>query len=815
MNMLHDLAALADLADPADPAHPGDGADAAHDDLSTLAWVHDELRRSLEAAHKALRRHLKEAQSLSGSDVDAVDPAVLRGARAQLHQAIGALQMVGLPGPARVLQASEAAVQRFIARPKLLTREAFAAVEAASFGVLDYLGRKLAGKGLPTLALFPQYRALQEWAGADRVHPADLWREERPWLPLGLPASAAPIAADAGARSAMETLVLATMRGADDAALQRLSELCAGLGAGGGERPAELWKLAAAFYEAQACGLLQADVYAKRLGSRLLAQLRLAIGGQGEVSDRLAQDVLFFCAQAGEPAAAAAAPRLQAVRERYGLQAAAAFDYQAASLGRFDPAWTAQARKRVAAAKDAWSAVAGGDTPFAASLGEPFALVGDSLKRLYASGELLADALQAAIAQTQAAAQPPRPALAMEVATSVLYVEASLEDGDFDHPQTGTRMRRLAQRIREAANGGAPQPLEPWMEELYRRVSDRQTMGSVVHELRSALSEVEKQIDQYFRDPAQRALLIPVPAQLQAMRGVLSVLDIEQASHAVRRMSEDVDALAATDIDPQHAAELGTFTRLADNLGALSFMIDMLSVQPRMARSLFRWDPASGSLSAVMGRRSARLSGFGELDAPQGAAAPRLVDQARSLARAAAEPGVADDTLQRELARLSQQALLADQRALAQSMASAQQALQRASGGAQREQARSELARSVADLSAPAEPLPLPLPPARITPEPQAQQPGSTGLEEDAEMRDVFIEEAREVVDGAAQALQRLAHSSDALADMTLIRRAFHTLKGSSRMVGLKPFGEAAWSCEQLYNARLADSACVDAELAG
>ena len=130
MNMLHDLAALADLADPADPAHPGDGADTAHDDLSTLAWVHDELRRSLEAAHKALRRHLKEAQSLSGSDVDAVDPAVLRGARAQLHQAIGALQMVGLPGPARVLQASEAAVQRFIARPKLLTREAFAAVEA-------------------------------------------------------------------------------------------------------------------------------------------------------------------------------------------------------------------------------------------------------------------------------------------------------------------------------------------------------------------------------------------------------------------------------------------------------------------------------------------------------------------------------------------------------------------------------------------------------------------------------------------------------------------------------------------------------------
>ena len=33
------------------------------DDLSALAWVQDELRRSLEAAHKAMRRYLKEAEA--------------------------------------------------------------------------------------------------------------------------------------------------------------------------------------------------------------------------------------------------------------------------------------------------------------------------------------------------------------------------------------------------------------------------------------------------------------------------------------------------------------------------------------------------------------------------------------------------------------------------------------------------------------------------------------------------------------------------------------------------------------------------------
>lgn len=35
---------------------------------------------------------------------------------------------------------------------------------------------------------------------------------------------------------------------------------------------------------------------------------------------------------------------------------------------------------------------------------------------------------------------------------------------------------------------------------------------------------------------------------------------------------------------------------------------------------------------------------------------------------------------------------------------------------------------------------------------------------------------------------------------MTVVRRAFHTLKGSGRMVGLNDLGEAAWSVEQTMN---------------
>jgi chemosensory pili system protein ChpA (sensor histidine kinase/response regulator) len=126
------------------------------EDLSALAWVHDELRRSLETAHKAMRRYLKEADAAAASDIDAVDPAVLRNARSQLHQGVGALELVGLPTAAQVLRASEAALQKLTSsRPLKLDAAAVDAIEQASFALLDYLARQLAGKPVSPLALFP------------------------------------------------------------------------------------------------------------------------------------------------------------------------------------------------------------------------------------------------------------------------------------------------------------------------------------------------------------------------------------------------------------------------------------------------------------------------------------------------------------------------------------------------------------------------------------------------------------------------------------------------------------------------------------
>ena len=118
----------------------------------------------------------------------------------------------------------------------------------------------------------------------------------------------------------------------------------------------------------------------------------------------------------------------------------------AASLGRFDPALIAQARKRVAGAKEVWSAISGGDLARVDSLAEQFALVGDSLTRLYPGGAGLAQSLQDTAAQVVAGAAEPTAELAMEVATALLYLDASIEDADFDQADSGRRVQRLAER---------------------------------------------------------------------------------------------------------------------------------------------------------------------------------------------------------------------------------------------------------------------------------------------------------------------------------------------------------------------------------
>ena len=505
-------------------ATPGDN-ELAVSDLGPLAWVLDELRKSLDGATKAMRRFVRDAELARGSDLTELDASHLRIARQQLHQAVGALEMVGLVAPAKILRAMESLAQKFVQRPELCSDEAANCMERASFALTEYLDGVLKGKSASSVALFPQYRALQELAGADRIHPADLWPPEWRWLPVPVPASAQPLAYGPEVRRDMDHGVLRLVKYADLKSARRLQDISLGLAAGRTDLESRtFWMVCAAYFESTTLGLLAGDIYSKRAASRILQQYVSLAKGDAAISDRLAQDLVFFCSLAMP---ASAAPVLHAVKTAYGLARSKPVDYETEQFGRFDPALLVLARKRIAAAAETWSALAGGDTNRLKVAGEQFAAVAETVTKLHAESGELGKALSRAIELTIRAGAAPVPAVAMEVATSVLYLEAAYEDLDPTDSQMAERSARLAQRLVHVTSGGEPEPLESWMEELYRRVSDRQTMGSVVDELRTTLGEVEKSLDQFFRNPQDKAPLREVPSQLAQMRGVFSVLGLE------------------------------------------------------------------------------------------------------------------------------------------------------------------------------------------------------------------------------------------------------------------------------------------------
>ena len=766
-------------------------ADLPDQDLGPLAWVLDELRKTLDGAIKALRRYTREVDAAVEAGFTPPDTAHLRMARQQVHMAFGAMEMVGLAQPALMLRTMEQATQKFVDRPETCTDDAAGKVERASFALIDYLEGVLAGKALSPVGLFPQYRDVQGLVGGAQVHPADLWPMEAPSAAVGGVVPVAPLDYGPPVRARLDQSVLKVVKTGDPAAAQELGLISLGLAAAQAVPSARaFWTLSASYFEGLGHGLFPADLYAKRIASRVLTQYASLAKGETAIAPRLVQDMLFFCAQA-VPAQASDTPTLAAVRQAYNLQRHTPVDYEVRRFGRFDPALLAQARKRLAAATETWSALAGGDTHRFKTAHDQFAMVGESLTKLHPESAVLAQALTQAVEVTVRSNAAPPAALGMEVATSVLYLEAAYEELDQANVHMAERANLLAGRLQRVMRGGQPEPLDPWMEDLYHRVSDRQTMGSVVDELRSALGEVEQALDQFFRTPREKVPLAKVSNQLSQMRGVMSVLGLDQASHAVMRMRETVDHFITDDLSDA-AARAASFDKLGNSLGALGFLIDMLAYQPTLAKKLFLYDEEAGEFKLVMGRTASHRVEEAEPVAEEPVAAAEDTGFPTLEGAAAADETAPQAVWQPEAAPEPLPPLV--------------------------EALHTEEA--VAEVPEPfeaehAEEAPVALPEIALTadaltadvpaPGPSLDAVAEEGDEDDDELRDIFLDEAREVVQNGLAAVETLRGEPSAAGAQTGLRRAFHTLKGSARMVGLNEFGEAGWAMEQLLNSWLAE----------
>ena len=114
----------------------------------------------------------------------------------------------------------------------------------------------------------------------------------------------------------------------------------------------------------------------------------------------------------------------------------------------------------------------------------------------------------------------------------------------------------------------------------------------------------------------------------------------------------------------------------------------------------------------------------------------------------------------------------------------------------------------VAPPAAPSAATPLAAITAAATPAPAPRPEGA-----DREMLEIFLEEASAVLTAMETSISQARNHAGDHDALINIRRAFHTLTGSARMVGLAAFGECGWELEQVMNHWLAQDHSATPEL--
>jgi chemosensory pili system protein ChpA (sensor histidine kinase/response regulator) len=332
------------------------------------------------------------------------------------------------------------------------------------------------------------------------------------------------------------------------------------------------------------------------------------------VSDRLAQDLVFFCARP-RPAPASAHRSWTAVRQAWNLGRFSAGGLRSSQFGRFDPVLLAQARKRIRCGQGNLVRPVWRGYQQAQSRGRPVQ-PGDRL-----AGQAACPAsgrLANALGQRHRDRRPLRPAapaeLAMEVATSILYLEAALRTLTPSTPNWRGAPARLADRLSQGRAGrsaraagstgwksctGGSATGRPWAA-WWASCGHPVRAGKVCWTSSSATPgqvPLARCAGQLIADAGRAVRARPRP-------GITG-----RAAHA-RQCRE----ILVTEIDEEKARAAGTFDKLGNNLGALGFLIDMLNYQPRWPRSCSPMTTARASCvrSWAAPKRPSPISGLNE-----------------------------------------------------------------------------------------------------------------------------------------------------------------------------------------------------------
>lgn len=744
-------------------------------DLGPLTWVKGEIDLALERALAALGQYESTA-----------DPTQLKFCRTHVHQVHGALAIVGLDGVTRVSESLESLLTEFEGGQKHPDEQTLATLRQAFAGLQQYLDDLLAGEPNQPLRLLPVYQALATARGEVACDASELFY---PDLSIRAPRRgvAPKILAPEQFKAALKAERMRYQKGLlswlrkpaeAEAGRQLMREAVAGIEAQmSAPATRSFWWVTLAFFDALADPKLAADPAAHQLCSAFDAQIRRLLEGSAHVAERLMRAALYHLAHAP----ATISPLVAEVQARY---AVADLLPTAALESAPEPrdGTLRRLREVLGAAEDLWNKFCTGNAASLPAFAEQARQCAQLTAEIgHTDLKRLGQGLGAVANWLVEAPSRQSDGVAMEVATAILLLQNAQEGfkrlGTDFAQQVDLMVARLYACI--AGKPVASDQAIPLLDEMTRQAQERLLIGQVGREIQNNLGQIEQALDSYFRDPEKAHDLSMLDGSLKQVAGALAMLGHFSAVKRLQDCAEHIRQFTAE-------ASAEAFEAVANELSLIGFFVDALQ-------------SGETDFDAFVSRMRGEKPQSDEMEEAEVELAPAQSIE-KALAKQTRETQVLvealkktpeDARLQNELKQnlqaIQKDADLVANRGLGDSAKAALAAMQTGTMADEAVGAAlSGLKPSVSEAQ----------PPSAET----LQLAESSHEEIDAELLEIFLEEAAEVLDTLGEQLALLTATPNSTDALTTIRRSTHTLKGSGRMVGLVELGDVAWELEQTIN---------------
>ncbi len=737
-------------------------------DSGPIVWVKAELDATLLAALDGIARlQAGESGNLSAT------------VRSNLHKAAGAFELVGVEGFAVLLREFE---QHLPDAPENPRPEALQTIASACRRLVAHLEEIAVGTQPVPLRFLPEYLALGRLREV-RFGPADLFFPDLSRKPRFKEITDAVEPSKLASyllrhRRDFQRGFLDWLRGnASASGLALMQQALAGIEQAH-PLPAQrsFWWAASALLDAVQKNSVESSTSVKQLFARIDLQIRRLVEGSTKVADRLKREVLYHVSRVGEGSDACSE-----VKALYSLDVLVPKRVpRELDVVALRPAID-RLNETVGRCKDEWGAVStnrsGAPERLAAALSElPAACDAIGLRSLSELGAGLADVASLISSRSL------NDEASLEFASCLLLLETSTQHlaalpKTFPN-EVNTALKRLGY-----ATSRAPIPAElvdaMGSGSLTRLAQERETIAQVCREIRTNMRQIESALDAVFRDSTAVEDLGQIPGLLAQVSGALRLLGWNDAHHIIQQVSQRVSTMLV-DTSNIDAVEID---RIANALAGFGFYVD--------ARE--RKEAGAEAILESLGRTLRGESAIVVEDAPEHSVEVALGSRIRALKSDVVQlkNSPTDERLRASVASglndIRRDAELLDDASLA---SAAKSGLNVISGDRLDFDLLQNELRPVLGNSEPA---------AAVSAETQRLLDVPVDSQDDA-LLEIFIEEAGEVVGNIEASMAEYAHAparNDLLRD---VRRGFHTLKGSGRMVGLHTLGEAAWNVERVLN---------------